>query len=184
MDLGELIAALEAADLGLTVPDGFRFPHSYRGYYAELAFEPARDVTVAQMLGAAREALGSTYEGWKGGDFTMTATTPCWVAVEGACGVELTAERLRDMLAAGRGRDEAAGPMSDERLAVWDSSPAASAARNVPHNPHPLCRDFQAKPKPAEFWCITCGWNRPMHDDEVTRTAIADALACLPGGAS
>lgn len=67
---------------------------------------------------------------------------------------------------------------------VWDSSPAANAARHVPHNPRPLCRDFQSQPKPAEFWCVTCRWNRPMHDDDAARTAIADALACLPGGAS
>lgn len=105
MTLSELIGALEAADPATVVPDGFRFPHSYRGYYAELAFEPARNVTVAQMFGAASDALGATFEGWKGGDFTMTEDTPCWLAFEGACGEELTAERLRAMLAAGRGQD-------------------------------------------------------------------------------
>lgn len=66
-----------------------------------------------------------------------------------------------------------------------DTSPEASAARWVPNNPHPLCRDFQPKPEPSEFWCVTCGWNEPMHDDEETRSAIAEALKCLPvGGAS
>ncbi|MBD9700715.1 hypothetical protein IHE56_01125 [Streptomyces sp. ID01-12c] len=68
---------------------------------------------------------------------------------------------------------------------VTDTSPEASAARNVPNNPRPLCRDFQPKPEPAAFWCVTCGWNKPMHDDEARRTAIAKALECLPnGGAS
>ena len=63
---------------------------------------------------------------------------------------------------------------------VADMSFEASAARDVPHNPNPLCRDFLAKPEPAEFWCRNCGWNEPMHDDEARRTAIAAALECLP----
>lgn len=65
---------------------------------------------------------------------------------------------------------------------VTDTGPEASAARNVPQNPNPLCRDFQPKPEPAAFWCATCGWNKPMHDDEARRSAIAEALKCLPDG--
>lgn len=60
-----------------------------------------------------------------------------------------------------------------------DFSPAAQAARNVPKNPHPLCRDFQPKPEPAEFWCVNCGWNEPMHGDETKREAITVELARL-----
>ncbi|MFJ1667427.1 hypothetical protein ACIOK4_13765 [Streptomyces bottropensis] len=63
-----------------------------------------------------------------------------------------------------------------------DTGPEASAARNVPQNPNPLCRDFQPKPEPAAFWCVACGWNKPMHDDEARRSAIAEALKCLPDG--
>lgn len=63
---------------------------------------------------------------------------------------------------------------------VTDTSPEASAARNVPVNPRPLCRSFQPQPEPAEFWCATCHWNKPMHDDETRRAAIAEALKCLP----
>jgi hypothetical protein len=61
-----------------------------------------------------------------------------------------------------------------------DTSPEASAARNVPVNPRPLCRSFQSQPEPAEFWCATCHWNKPMHDDDTRRAAIAEALNCLP----
>lgn len=53
---------------------------------------------------------------------------------------------------------------------------AAAAARNVPNNPHPLCRDFQQQPEPATFWCGRCHWNEPMHDDEIARAAIAAEL--------
>jgi hypothetical protein len=71
------------------------------------------------------------------------------------------------------------------RYSPADNSPEARAERHVLNNPNPLCRDFQPKPKPSEFWCINCNWNRPMHDDEAERAAIADALDRLPaGGAS
>ena len=86
MTLGELIERLEAADPDRIVRVGFSNPHSYRGHYVELAFEPAENVTVASMLEAARSALGSTYEGWKGGDFTMHEYTDVWLAIEGRTG--------------------------------------------------------------------------------------------------
>jgi hypothetical protein len=83
LTLGEVIARLELEDPGRRLADGFANPHSYRGYYDQLAFEPASAVLVDDMLGAARSALGSTYQGWKGGDYMMTADTDCWIAVEG-----------------------------------------------------------------------------------------------------
>lgn len=68
------------------------------------------------------------------------------------------------------------------RYRLTDNSPAARAERNVPNHPHPLCRDFTPKPSPAEFWCLTCGWNRPMHADEDKRTAIAAELRRMATG--
>jgi hypothetical protein len=86
MTLQELIAFLECQDPDLVVPLGFGSPHSYRGFYSELAFEPAADVTVRAMLEAAQSALGRSYEGWKGGSYIMDAGTPCWLAWEGNSG--------------------------------------------------------------------------------------------------
>lgn len=80
------------------------------------------------------------------------------------------------------------------RYSPTDTSPEARASRNVPRNPNPLCRAFTPQPEPAAFWCATCHWNRPMHDDEHARSVIAnelaylasqtpcDAVACEPGG--
>jgi hypothetical protein len=62
---------------------------------------------------------------------------------------------------------------------TFDNSPAAWTAHSVANHPVPLCRDFQPKPDPAAFWCITCGWNKPLHDDEAKRQAIAAELARL-----
>jgi hypothetical protein len=103
LSLGELITALEAADPNLVIPRGFTNPHSYRGYYDQVAFEPARNVTVASMLAAARSALGATFQGWKGGDYVMGEHTECWIAVRGNSDGELIGLSLLGyMLASGR----------------------------------------------------------------------------------
>lgn len=84
MELQRLIRALEAEDPAKPVPLGFARPHSYRGYYDQLAFEPEANTTVGAMLAAAKSALGATYEGWKGGEgYTMAGHTLCWVSNEG-----------------------------------------------------------------------------------------------------
>jgi len=80
MFLGELIKFLEARDPKRVVPLGFAEPHSYRGFYNDLAFEPAKDVTVGSMLACARDALGRTFQGYKGGDYKMGEYTDVWLA--------------------------------------------------------------------------------------------------------
>jgi len=86
LTLGELIDTLSRCNPATHVLLGFGNPHSYRGCYEELAFEPVEDTTVGAMLACATEALGSTYQGYKGGYFTMTAYTSVWLAQEGTCG--------------------------------------------------------------------------------------------------
>ncbi|MFF1417618.1 hypothetical protein [Streptomyces sp. NPDC058280] len=94
MSLDELIKALEAVDPATVVRRGFHNPHSYRGYYHDLAFEPAFNVTVGEMLADARSARGETYEGWKGGDFKMSGHTDCWLSEEGTCSGETLGRTL------------------------------------------------------------------------------------------
>lgn len=78
---------------------GFVNPHSYRGDYSELAFQAANDIPVKNLLAYARSALGSTYEGWKGGEFTMRDYTTCYlVSEEGMCGEMIGAVFLELML--------------------------------------------------------------------------------------
>ena len=100
MMLGELITTLEAVNPQQTVQHGFHNPHSYRGDYMDLAFEPATNITVADMLAAARSALGTTYQGWKGGHYTMNEHSWCWLSQEGdASGETISALLLQFMLA-------------------------------------------------------------------------------------
>lgn len=58
---------------------------SYRGYYADLAFEPQLEpVTAGEVLADLKAALGATFQGYKGGDFLMGEDTPLWVSAYGA----------------------------------------------------------------------------------------------------
>ena len=86
MTLGALIQQLEE----LTTLDptvriaGLGELMSYRGYYCDLAFEPSEsDEAATDLLARCRAALGAVFEGYKGGDFQMGATTPLWVAEYG-----------------------------------------------------------------------------------------------------
>jgi hypothetical protein len=91
MTLGKLIAALEAMPQGTHVAN-LRDAHSYRGYYSDLAFEPAMGTRpAAELLAECRNAMGRVFEGYKGGDFVMGETTPVWVACYGCTGDKLMA---------------------------------------------------------------------------------------------
>lgn len=80
MKLYELIEALEKEDQTKVCKFGFNSPHSFRGCYDELAFEPAENVTVSDMLACAKSAVGATYQGYKGGDFLMDMHTDVHIA--------------------------------------------------------------------------------------------------------
>jgi hypothetical protein len=88
MTLGELIAALEAMPADLVIA-GLTKPHSYRGYYCDLAFEPCEKTTAGELLELCRGAMGRVFTGYKGGDYTMGENTPVWVANYGDCGLRL-----------------------------------------------------------------------------------------------
>lgn len=94
MSLEDVIAALEAVDPTWVVPHGFTNPHSYRGDYTELAFEPATNITVGEMLAAARSAVGAVYKGYKGGEFEMGVLSECWIATYGDSSEDLLGPML------------------------------------------------------------------------------------------
>lgn len=89
MYLKELIEFLEQQDPSITVPMGFSSPHSYRGSYDCLAFEPTENVKVKDILKDAKDALGSVYNGWKGGKFLMDKYTHVYLARWGETGEEI-----------------------------------------------------------------------------------------------
>src|SRR4051812_47710015 len=93
LTLGELIAELENLpgkaviefDFGGAVPTRV---DSYRGYYDQLALGydgtyGASLPTVADLLADLKSAVGKTFQGWKGGDYTMTEATYIFVANPG-----------------------------------------------------------------------------------------------------
>ncbi len=64
-------------------------PHSYRGYYSDLALDADPEhmkLNANGVLKMLSNALGKTFTGWKGGDFKMDKDTPLWLAAEGSTG--------------------------------------------------------------------------------------------------
>ena len=100
MSLGGIIARLEREDPERILPIGFADPHSYRGYYEQLAFEPRRNISIGDVLEAARSALGATYEGYKGGEYTMGQYTACWISHYGSTSDNLIGPLLLELLLA------------------------------------------------------------------------------------
>lgn len=69
---------------------------SYRGYYDQLALGVALEgnVTAGALAEAAQRAVGATFEGWKGGKYQMTRSTPLWVDNPGeATGTQIVGVR-------------------------------------------------------------------------------------------
>lgn len=104
MTLNRLIELLSQADPYHICKRGFKSPHSYRGYYDRLAFEPANDVSVHEMLHLAETALGEPFCGYKGGVYFMHGNVQVHLAFYGQTDQKhydaegLTEQELKEML--------------------------------------------------------------------------------------
>lgn len=64
---------------------------SYRGHYDQAALTPARwapvlghaPISVEELTARTYDAIGRSFRGWKGGEYTMGADTPVWAAEMG-----------------------------------------------------------------------------------------------------
>lgn len=93
MTLGELIDRLESMPEDATI-EGIGEPHSYRGYYSDVALERTEGRIPAKVaLIICQGAVGKIFMGYKGGEFTMCHDTPVWIANYGDCGEKLMAIR-------------------------------------------------------------------------------------------
>lgn len=95
MVLRNVIGALKELHPDFKPEQGFADPHSYRGDYACLSFQPSSCHTIGEMLAAAEFAVQKTFRGYKGGDFHMDLDTPCYVAPYGSTGEPLTPSFFR-----------------------------------------------------------------------------------------
>jgi len=86
MTLKELISFLEKRDPNKIIPLGFNYPHSYKGYYRQLAFAPAPNISIGEMLECAKSSIDATFSGPKGGEYTMGEYTDVWLAEPGCLG--------------------------------------------------------------------------------------------------
>ncbi len=98
MRLEQLIDYLKKQNPEKRLVMGLGKPDSYRGYYDQLAFPLQPNVTVGEMIASAELAIGTTYQGYKGGDFTMDKDTYVHVAGYGSTGSELSYGLIDEML--------------------------------------------------------------------------------------
>jgi hypothetical protein len=89
LTLGCLIEELKKADQDLRVIEnhtskGVSSPHSYRGYYSDLALERSDEVnSVRDLLSKLLNVQDQELTGYKGGEFLMTDDTPLWISEYG-----------------------------------------------------------------------------------------------------
>jgi len=89
LTLGGMIDRLESLPPDMLI-DGIKLPHSYRGYYDDLAFERSGyRITAKAALSLCRSAMGEVFQGYKGGDFVMGRLTPVWISDYGTTGVKI-----------------------------------------------------------------------------------------------
>lgn len=90
MTLGRFISELEKLPQNKEI-ENVCSPHSYRGYYSDLALEKESGTrTVVSLVEQLKnECLGQTFTGYKGGDFYMDEHTPLWIAKYSFCGVKI-----------------------------------------------------------------------------------------------
>lgn len=88
--LGELIEWLEKQPQDKWVRDGFGSPHSDRGDYSDCAFDPKEGALIEDMLRHAKSALGTTFKGWKGGNYVMEEYVNVLIGEHGHCGENIT----------------------------------------------------------------------------------------------
>jgi hypothetical protein len=89
LTLGELIDTLRSMPPDTKVSN-LTYPHSYRGYYTDLAFEKKSGTRLAcELLFECESALESTFYGYRGGEYGMNIETSVWIADYGSTGERL-----------------------------------------------------------------------------------------------
>lgn len=94
MILKDLIKKLEECNPNTVIKLGFDNPHSYRGDYNQLSFEPKENCRVGDMLNDAKLALNSSFDGWKGGTYFMDDYTIVNLSKRGECGWNLSDDTI------------------------------------------------------------------------------------------
>jgi hypothetical protein len=83
IQLGAVIKQLKKLPKETVFMYGFHEPHSYRGYYEQVAFEPLNIATAEALLMSCEAAMEGVYIGWKGGEYTYDCSSVFNIAHKG-----------------------------------------------------------------------------------------------------
>lgn len=82
--VGRFIAELKSLKPDTLVIPKLKFPHSYRGYYEDLAFEHEEDFqTAEELIDLLKSCVGQVYAGYKGGEYRCQDSTFVWLGSYG-----------------------------------------------------------------------------------------------------
>ena len=86
MNLGELqLKFQKLKNREFVFTKGFSDPHSYRGYYNQVCFEPTTGVPLKEILESINDALTQTFVAYKGGEYTYGIFTTTNLQMYGHC---------------------------------------------------------------------------------------------------
>ncbi len=96
MYLRKLINLLYTVPEGTVFSEGFHNAHSYRGSYEDLGVEPKSNVTIDSMVSCLEQAIGETYRGYKGGEFTMIGPEDVYLSYKDCSGSRIIGYKVTD----------------------------------------------------------------------------------------
>lgn len=86
MNLGEVKAAFDALENNdFVFTNGFITPHAYRGNYGQVAFQPAKNMTLAEIKCSLISALHDTFVGYHSDEYRYDKNTPVNLSLIGVC---------------------------------------------------------------------------------------------------
>lgn len=90
LTVGEMITLLKSLDAEALVPY-LKKPHSYRGWYQDLAFEySGGSIYAGELLKTFLALVNTDMDGYKGGTYRITERTLLWLATIGENGIPIT----------------------------------------------------------------------------------------------
>ena len=92
LTLGQLVDVLDQSpDATINLGN----PHSYRGYYDDLAFSEESQIAGDLSRLIKSDVMDKTLKGYKGGDFLMDENTPLWLASYGDTGLAIVGAEIQ-----------------------------------------------------------------------------------------
>ena len=147
MKLSEVKAAFDALENnGFVFTDGFITPHAYRGDYHQVAFQPAKNISLAEIKCHLYSALNDTFMGYHSGFYEYDENTPVNLSLNGVCNNddhENFEKLVTNMLNEYNDADHTSAPKKVRKTKAQKQAEAAIARRDEQQKEwEEFCKDY------------------------------------------